>query len=68
MPEGQDLSTNILIDITKLDLELTNKTKFKITEAEDNKDDFSPINIKTINVFEFDAKIKKQDVNKVQND
>lgn len=68
LPEGQDLSTNILIDITKLDLELTNKTKFKITEAEDNKDDFSPINIKTINVFEFDAKIKKQDVNKVQND
>ena len=40
-----------LIDITKLDLELTNKTKFKIAEAEDNKDDFSPINIKTINVF-----------------
>ena len=68
LPEGQDLSTNILIDITKLDLELTNKTKFKIAEAEDNKDDFSPINIKTINVFEFDAKIKKQDVNKVQND
>ena len=68
LPEGQDLSTNILIDITKLDLELTNKTKFKIAEAENINDDFSPINIKTISVFEFDAKIKKQDANKDKND
>ena len=63
LPEGQDLSTNILIDITKLDLKLSNKTKFKIVEMEEPNDDFSGINIKNVNVFEFDAKVKKTNEN-----
>ena len=62
------ISTNILVDITKLNLSLTGKTKFKIVEAENPKDDFSNISIKTINVFEFDAEVKKQNENKIKND
>ena len=68
LPEGQDLSTNILVDITKLNLSLTGKTKFKIVKAENPKDDFSDISIKTINVFEFDAEVKNQNENKIKND
>lgn len=66
LPIGQDLSTKILIDISKLQLNLKNKTSFKIVEFEDEKDDFSEINIKTITVFEYDTEIKKQAENKIE--
>ena len=56
LPVGQDLSTNILIDTTKLNLNLQNKSTFKIVEFEDDTDDFSKVNIKTVNVFEYDLK------------
>ena len=55
LPVGQDLSTKILVDISKLDLTLKTKTKFKMVEFEDEHDDFSKIEIKTVNVFEFDV-------------
>ena len=55
LPIGQDLSTKILVDISKLDLTLKNKTKFKMVEFEDEHDDFSKVEIKTVNVFEFDV-------------
>ena len=61
LPEGQDLSTNILIDITKLNLTLVNKTQFKIAELDNEKDDFADVNVKNINVFEFDAEVKRQE-------
>ena len=38
LPEGQDLSTKILVDTTKLKLNLKNKTNFKIVEFENEKD------------------------------
>lgn len=63
LPVGQDLSTKILVDISKLQLDLKNKTSFKMVEFENEKDDFSEINIKTVTVFEYDALIKKQEVN-----
>ena len=56
LPVGQDLSTKILVDISKLELTLKNKTKFKMVQFENEHDDFSKIEIKTINVFEFDYK------------
>ena len=34
-------------------------------EFENEKDDFSKVNVKTITVFEFDSEIKKQDENKI---
>lgn len=65
LPVGQDLSTKILVDISKLQLDLKNKTSFKMVEFENEKDDFSEINIKTVTVFEYYASIKKQEENKV---
>ena len=65
LPVGQDLSTKILVDISKLQLDLKNKTSFKMVEFENEKDDFSEINIKTVTVFEYDSLIKKQEENKV---
>ena len=62
LPVGQDLSTKILVDTTKLNLNLKNKTSFKIVEFENEKDDFSRVNIKTITVFEFDSEIKKSEI------
>ena len=64
LPVGQDLSTRILVDITKLNLNLAGKSTFKIAELEDENDDFSKINIKNITVFEFDTEIKRQGENK----
>ncbi len=55
LPVGQDISTKILVDISKLNLTLKDKTKFKVVEFEDEHDDFSKVNIKTVNVFEFDT-------------
>ena len=55
LPIGQDLSTKILVDISKLELKLKEKKTFKIVEFENKNDDFSKIEIKTINVFEMDA-------------
>ncbi len=55
LPVGQDLSTKILVDISKLELKLKEKKTFKIVDFENKNDDFSKIEIKTINVFEMDA-------------
>ena len=46
LPLGQDLSTNILIDISRLKLKLRKKTTFKILNYENEKDDFSKITLK----------------------
>ena len=37
-----------------------NKTKFKMVQFENEHDDFSKIEIKTINVFEFDTEKTRQ--------
>ena len=55
LPVGQDLSTKILVDVSQLDLTLKEKTSFKIVKFEDEHDDFSKVEIKTVNVFEFDS-------------
>lgn len=61
LPVGQDLSSKILIDVNKLNLLLKNKTTFRILEFEDNKNDFSKTNIKTVYVYEYDTEPKKQE-------
>ena len=53
LPLGQDLSTNILIDTSKIDMKLDKETEFKMVQFEDKNDDFSKINIKTVKVHEF---------------
>ena len=54
LPIGQDLSTRILIDVSKIDMKIKNKFSFKILNLEENND-FSDIEIKMVNVFEYDC-------------
>lgn len=54
LPIGQDLSTKILIDISKLDLKIKTRNTCKILRVEDEKDDFSAVSVKTINIFEYE--------------
>ena len=60
LPVGQDISTKILVDLSKVDLKLTNKTSFKMAEIEDEKDDFSKINVKTFQVLEYDVILREE--------
>lgn len=53
LPVGMDLSTQILVDTTKIDITLKNKTSFKIAVLEDSEDDFSKVIIKNVTVFEY---------------
>ena len=55
LPIGQDLSTNILVDISKLKLKLKEKSSFRMLNYENEKDDFSRISLKTINVLEYEC-------------
>ena len=55
MPVGQDLSTKILVDITKLKMDLKKKSFFKVVDFENEQDDFSSLTIKTIHVFEYEG-------------
>jgi len=56
LPVGQDLSSKIIVDLSKVELELKQETTFKVTQFEENENDFSKIKIKTINVVEYDIK------------
>ena len=49
-----------MVDLSKVDLKLINRTSFKMTEIEDEKDDFSKVNIKTFQVFEYDVILKEE--------
>ena len=60
LPIGQNISTKILVDLSKVDLKLINRTLFKMTEIEDEKDDFSKVNVKTFQVFEYDVILKEE--------
>ena len=60
LPIGQDISSKILVDLSKVDLKLTNRTSFKMTQIEDEKDDFSKVNVKTFQVFEYDVILKEE--------
>lgn len=54
LPLGMDLSSKIIIDTTKLHLKLSKSTRFNVVKFENEKDEFSNINIKTITLLEYD--------------
>lgn len=60
LPIGQDLSTKILVDVNKLKLKVKSKNKFKIIEFENEKDDFSKVTIKTVQVTEYDTSVENK--------
>ena len=54
LPVGQDLSSKVLVDISKLNKQLKEENSFKIVDLEENND-FSKINIKTVHVIEYEV-------------
>ncbi len=54
LPVGQDLSTKILVDVSRIETVLKRRTSFKIVEL-DKENDFSERKIKEIQVFEYDC-------------
>ena len=55
LPVGMDLSTKLIVDTSKLHLNLLNKKLFNVVEFKDKDDDFSEIAIKNVNVFEYEV-------------
>lgn len=54
LPVGMDLSTRLIVDLSKWNLELKKKETFKMAKLEDETDDFSKIMLKTVTVWEYD--------------
>ena len=54
LPIGMDLSSRILIEVKQEELKNENIFKFNLINFENEKDEFSKIEIKTVNVFEYD--------------
>ena len=61
LPIGQNISTKVLVDLSNVELKIKGRTNFKITEFEDENDDFSKVNIKNINVLEYDIILKEKE-------
>ena len=54
LPIGMDLSTKMILDISKLNLKLKSRMTFKMMEFENDEDDFSEFSTKNVNVYEYD--------------
>ena len=54
LPLGMDLSTKMVIDTTKLHLKLIAKASFNVLNIIDEKNDFSDIEVKEVNVCEYE--------------
>ena len=54
LPVGMDLSTKMIVDTSKLHLNLLNKKLFNVVDFEDADSDFSEFVIKDVNVFEYE--------------
>ena len=48
-----DLSTKMIVDMSKLHLKLLDKKNFNVASFEDSNDDFSDFIIKNITVFDY---------------
>ena len=54
LPVGMDLSTKMIVDTSKLHLNLLDKKLFNVVDFEDADSDFSEFVIKDVNVFEYE--------------
>ena len=54
LPLGQDLSTKIFVNLSNVQLEQKNKKEFHMLHFEEEDNDFSKVDIKTVNVYEYD--------------
>ena len=64
LPVGMDLSTKMILNTAKLHLNLLSKTNFKVARFEDEKDDFSEVIIKDVEVYDYDIVIFDDKVQK----
>ncbi len=64
LPLGMDLSTKMILNTAKLHLNLLNKTNFKVAKFEDEKDDFSEVIIKDVEVYDYEIVIFSDKVEK----
>ena len=55
LPVGMDLSTEMIVDTTKLHLNLLYKKSFKIIKFADERDDFSDFSIRDVEVYEYEV-------------
>ena len=63
LPVGMNLSTKMMVDLTKAHLKLVNKTSFNIANFFDENNDFSDIEIKNVQVLEYDM-VDEEDLKK----
>ena len=54
LPLGMDLSTKVIVDLQNLKFELKNKKSINIIRFENENDEFSDIEIKPVEIFEYD--------------
>lgn len=55
LPEGIDLGSKVLVDLSKIEIKKKDVTSFKIVCFEDDKDDLSKYDVKDISVIEYDV-------------
>lgn len=63
LPIGMDLSTKMIVDMSKLHLKLLDKKNFNVASFEDSNDDFSDFIIKNITVFDYEV-VELEDLEK----
>lgn len=54
LPVGMDLSSKLILDISKIHLKLAEQNTFNVASFEDSNDDFSDFSVKNITVFEYE--------------
>ena len=64
LPLGRDLSTKLILNTTKLHLNLLSKKTFKVAKLEDEKDDFSEVLVKDVEVYEYEIVVFDEEVEK----
>lgn len=64
LPLGMDLSTKLILNTAKLHLNLLSKKTFKVAKLEDEKDDFSEVLVKDVEVYEYEIVVFDEEVEK----
>lgn len=64
LPEGMDLSTNVLVDCSKFDFKLINTTKFRTNNYFRESNNLILPKSKDIFVYEYDVELKKDKTSK----
>lgn len=66
LPEGMDLSSNVLVDCKKFDFSLVNQTKFRTNNYFNEQNNLILPKSKDILVYEYDVTIKTEDKKKTK--